>query len=178
MRILKHIDILDEPADALIYSTNLQINCTGGVGACLVSRYGFKVQDELHALRLERGHGFPRQGDVLQHVTKGMPYRKVFHTMPCDPWYDTSAEIVQNTLRCCLDECLEGKEVKKVAVTALATGYGHLQIEDFLRVADKVLNDDKYSAIGEIAICIADKFAFDHARQIVQNENLRFVVVT
>lgn len=46
-RGIKHTDILDEPADALIDSTNIMLNCTGGVGACLLTKYGSHVQSEL-----------------------------------------------------------------------------------------------------------------------------------
>ncbi len=45
-RIL-NIDVLDLPADALIYSSNVLLNCSGGVGACLVERYGKQVQVDL-----------------------------------------------------------------------------------------------------------------------------------
>jgi hypothetical protein len=37
-QFIKCMDVLDLKADALIYSTNVRLNCTGGVGACLLER--------------------------------------------------------------------------------------------------------------------------------------------
>jgi O-acetyl-ADP-ribose deacetylase (regulator of RNase III) len=171
-RLVKNTDVLDEPADTLIYSTNVMLNCTGGVGACLVSRYGAHVQAELHSLLKARGTMYAAQGDVFPYVCSGMPYRKVFHTMPCDGWYETSSEIVERVLRQCLGQCVGTNDVKAVAMSALATGYGHLDFEDFFRVAARTVNDPAYSGIEKITVCIADVPSYQQAVELIRREGL------
>ena len=172
-RLIKNIDIVDEQADAMIYSTNVMLNCTGGVGACLLVRYGRHVQTELHGLLAARGTQFASQGEIFEHVCKGMPYRKLFHTVPNDPLYNASPEIVEGILRRCLAQCAEDDNIRSLAVSALATGYGHLEFEDFFRVADKVLNDEAYAAIERISICIADLPSYEQAVEFAAQAGLR-----
>lgn len=83
-------NVLDVPADALIYSTNLLFNCSGGVGAALMRRYGPHVQSDLHAILLRRGSRFANRGDVEEWVSQGMPYHAVYHTVPSNGFYETT----------------------------------------------------------------------------------------
>ncbi|HCE44768.1 MAG TPA: hypothetical protein DET40_14600 [Lentisphaeria bacterium] len=171
-RLIKNIDVLDENAEALIYSTNIMLNCTGGVGACLAVRYGRHVQKELHDLLNVRGSRFASQGEVFEHVCSGMPYRKLFHTVPCDAMYNTSPEIVEDILHRCLRQCaVDG--IEKVSMSVLATGYGHLDFEDFFRIADRVVNNDDYKEIERIVICIADLSLYEQALELIKREKLR-----
>lgn len=172
-RLIKNIDVIDENAEALIYSTNVMLNCTGGVGACLVVRYGQHVQKELHDILTARGSRLASQGEIFEHVCSGMPYQKIFHTVPCDAMYNTSPDIVEDILRRCLDQCVSTRCVSTVSMSALATGYGHLYFEDFFRIADRVLNDDAYKAIERIVICIADLPSYEQALELIKRENLR-----
>lgn len=174
---IQNIDVLDLPADALIYSTNVLFNCTGGVGACLVERYGRAVQTDLHALLRERGIKFAEQGSVFQHVTKGMPYKKVFHTVPCDGFYDTTQEIVKGVLRTSLGECVRAGDIHTVALSALATGYGHLQFDNFFRIASSVLNEELFAPIKSVTICIYDDYSFNMASEQITEESLPLIMV-
>jgi O-acetyl-ADP-ribose deacetylase (regulator of RNase III) len=47
---IKHGNIIDESADALICSANVMLNLSGGVGADLLGRYGLAMQKELHEI--------------------------------------------------------------------------------------------------------------------------------
>lgn len=172
LRIVKQSDITTEPADALIYSINVLLNCSGGVGSTLMARYGVHVQTELHARLTDIGRKFAARGDVFQFVPQGMPYQAVFHTVPCDAWYETTPEIIESILRRCLDACLEIGTVGSVAMSALATGYGHLAFEEFFRIADRVLHDTHFDSIESIMICVDDESRFRDAVRCIQDEGL------
>lgn len=173
---IQHIDILDCPADALIYSTNVLLNCSGGVGACLLGRYGGEVQKDLHSFLDKRGIRHLERGTVLQHVTTGMPYQKVFHTVPCDGFYETTKEIIADILRQSLQECVDGGAVRTIAMSALATGYGHLGYEEFFRIATSVLAEEAFASLELVTICIEDDYSFKLASEQIRDEGLRLLI--
>ena len=173
---IRNIDVLDLPADALIYSTNVLLNCSGGVGACLVKRYGKQVQADLHALLSERRIKFADQGSVFQHVSKGMAYKKVFHTIPCDGFYHTTEEIVAGVLRTSLSECVEAGDIRTIALSALATGYGHLGYDEFFRIAASVLAEEAFATLDTATICIADEYSFLLVAEQIARESLALAI--
>ncbi len=178
LRLIKRADILDEPADALIYSTNVLLNCTGGVGGALMGRFGPNFQSELHHLLAASGRRFADQGEVFQYVTTGLPYKAVFHTVPCNGWYDTTAEIVGDVLRSSLNSCAGRGDISKVVLSALATGYGHFEYDDFIRLAARVLSESAYDTISEIALCVSDELLFATAQDLVSAEKLPLTILS
>ncbi len=170
--LIKNIDVVDEPADALIYSTNVSLNCSGGVGSALLSRYGKVVQTDLHGLLTSSGRRFANQGEWFQHVSAGMPYQAVFHNVPCDGWYDTTPEKVEGVLRDCLKECLRLGGIGTIATSALATGYGHLSFDDYLRLAARVFADPAYGSFDRVTLCIADGPSYEEALKMIESEFL------
>jgi O-acetyl-ADP-ribose deacetylase (regulator of RNase III) len=64
---LKHVNIIDEPADVLICSANASLNLSGGVGADLLGRYGTKMQNELYRILAARTPHVARQGEVFAY---------------------------------------------------------------------------------------------------------------
>ena len=176
-RLIKCIDLLDEPADALVYSTNVLLNCSGGVGAALMARYGTIVQEDLHQILADRGHRFVQRGEVLEHVSAGMPYKCVYHTVPSDGFYDTTPEIVQDVLRQALRGCCESGDVSSVVMSALATGFGHLQFEDFFGVAAPVLVEEEFASLERITICVELEYSFELAKKQVAVDGLPLEVV-
>lgn len=177
MRALKNADIAQEPCDALIYSTNVQLNCTGGVGGALMARYGKALQEELHGLLKRSGRRFVPQGELFDLVIPGMPYRHLIHTIPCDGFYDTSPEIVEDILRRALDICAADANVKRVAVSALGTGYGHLKLEDFLRIANQAFQAPRAALLEDIVICIEGVETFDRAVFFTKKDSLNFEII-
>ena len=171
--VVKNCDVLDEPADALVYSINIMLNCTGGVSAGLVMRYGAQVQEELHALFSESEVRYGTQGKIYEHVCEGMPYRNVFHTMPCDGWYNTTPEIVEDILARCLHRCAEGN-VTTIASSVLAAGFGDMDFDEFFRIVDRMAARDAFAAIGKLTVCIADASLFEQAIGLIHEESLRF----
>jgi hypothetical protein len=47
--LIRHADLLEAPSDALVYSTNVGLHLSGGVGAQLLERYSWGLQERLHA---------------------------------------------------------------------------------------------------------------------------------
>jgi O-acetyl-ADP-ribose deacetylase (regulator of RNase III) len=172
MRAIKHCNILDDPADALIYSTNILLNCTGGIGGALMARYGVQFQTELHEILRRRGARFAAQGEAIDFVPAGLPYRHLIHTTPCDGMYDTTSAITEDVLSRALACCAADASVQRVAVSALATGFGRLNIQDFLVVASRVFHDSRFTALQDIVLCIEDEFTFRWACEIIQERGL------
>jgi O-acetyl-ADP-ribose deacetylase (regulator of RNase III) len=170
MRAFRQCDVLDDPAEALIYSTNVLLNCTGGVGGALLERYGMPVQRSLHQWLTSRGLRFASQGDVIDLVAEGMPYLHVLHTVPCDGMYDTSPAIVTRVLTQALEICAADPSVHRVALSALATGYGHLPFDEFLPIAATLMKAPQFSRLAEIVVCFRHEEDFKRAGEL--NETL------
>ena len=170
---LKHLDVVECSADALIYSTNVLLNCSGGVGSTLMTRYGNHIQSDLHQLLQAAGKKFASRGDVYEFVSEGMPYKMVFHTVPCDGFYETSREIVTEIMVRCLERCVELGEIRSIAISALASGYGNMEVSEFLQISSEVLSRSKYGLIESATICIYDEYLFDQACQQITQEGLK-----
>lgn len=168
---IRKIDILDQPAEALIYSTNVELNGSGGVGAALIRRYGTRVQDTLDELR----GGKPRvpQGSVFERPLTGTPYRAIFHTVPTGRWHETTPEKVAQVLERALKGCIE-RGIQTVALSALATGYGDLLLEEFLVLTDRVAHLPAFQTIREVTLCLDDPTAFTLAIKVIQARKLGF----
>lgn len=170
--LLKQIDVVDEPADALIYSTNVLLNSSGGVGSCLVEKYGRHVQDDLHQILKDQDRKFANQGEVFEMVSEGMPYKKVFHTVPNDPVYNTDTMIVESILCFCLTSANDDPEVETVAVSALATGYGKLYFDEFFRTVDKVVRENDYPNLQTLTVCVYDEYSYGLACEQIGVEGM------
>ena len=127
---LKQANILDIEADALICSANVCLNLTGGVGADIVSRYGTEMQADLHSILSAKQEKFARPGEVYSVYTKGLPYKVILHAVAVDPMYISSVEIITEVVTKALKICQQ-HSAKNITLTALASGFGNLELEDF-----------------------------------------------
>lgn len=173
---IRKLDILDQPAEALIYSTNVELNCSGGVGGALVDRYGTEVQTALHDLLVAAGTQRVPQGSVWEQTLPCMPYRVVFHTVPTNRWHQTNPAMVAQVLAHALKRCVE-LGIRSIALSALATGFGDLILEDFLTLADGVLRDPAFQPIHAITLCLNDAPAFALALKLMESRKLDFQVL-
>lgn len=172
VRRFRKIDILDHPAEALVYSTNVHLHCSGGVGAALVDRYGPAVQEMLRGFLAKEGRRSAPQGTIFEGTLPAMPSRQVFHTVPTDFWHNTTPEVVERVLREALSRCVR-QGMRSVALSALATGYGDLLLADFLILADRVLCAPDYRAIPEITLCLPDAPSFALACKVAAARGLK-----
>ena len=133
-------DILEYPADALICSANVQLNMSGGVGGAILLRYGDRMQQELWDYRASLGVSFVSPGTVAQTSSGGTPFRFVVHAVAVDGFYQTTRSLLVSTIRAAVKKCSEGN-AETVALTALATGYGHLSVAEFGKCIEEIAHE-------------------------------------
>jgi O-acetyl-ADP-ribose deacetylase (regulator of RNase III) len=146
-------DITEFQADALIYSTNVQLMLSGGVGGSLLFRYGDSFRNELFRAFNSTGRKLAEVGEVFSVTHEGCPWKVVFHTIATDPLYHTDPSIVRRILMRCFDECLERGDIRSIVISMLGTGYGDLSIERFLELTTEISNLSQYEGIENITIC-------------------------
>jgi O-acetyl-ADP-ribose deacetylase (regulator of RNase III) len=149
---LKHGDVLDEPADVLVCSANVFLNLSGGVGGAFLLRYGGQMQEELHRYLAERGLRCVPPGEVVQMPPCGSPYRAVLHAVAVDAFYDSSPQRVREVIRASLRAAAR-LEARKVALTAVATGYGRLSMRAFAEGLSPLVGED-FTALAEVVLCL------------------------
>jgi O-acetyl-ADP-ribose deacetylase (regulator of RNase III) len=153
---LKCCNIIDEPADVLICSANVSLNLSGGVGADLLGRYGIKMQKELHGIIAARSPRAARHGEVFAYSGEELPYRAVLHAVAVDGWYHATSKTVQETIERAL-RMASTYAARKVALTALATGFGDLTLSDFADAIRPLLAEN-FLPIEEIAVCLMEDY--------------------
>lgn len=150
--VLKHKSILDEPADVLVCSANVNLLMTGGVGAQMLTRYGEVMQDALRAQIASRSPRCAQRGEIFAYSGPEMPYRSVLNAVAIDGWYHSSPEVITDIVGKALAMAAE-TGARKVALTALATGYGPLTMAQFAQGIQPLLNT-QYPPIEEVVICL------------------------
>ena len=148
-------DILNEPADLLVCSANVFLNLSGGVGGALLLRYGDAMQKELHGLLARRKLQFVQQGDVIVTLTAGLPYRAVLHAVAVDGFYRSSPQTVGAVVEKSL-MLAAALGAKRVALTALATGYGRLSMTQFGKGIAPLIGRE-FLPVEEIVICVRNE---------------------
>jgi O-acetyl-ADP-ribose deacetylase (regulator of RNase III) len=172
--ILKHKNILDEPADVLVCSANVNLLLSGGVGADLLARYGNAMQEALLERLQARKLRCAQRGEIFPYSGPEMPYRAVLHAVAINGWYESSPEVITEIVRRTLKMAAE-TEAKKVALTALATGFGRLTFAEFA-LGIKPLLLEPFSPVNEVVICLLLDFQVaELARQLpeIQTEQDR-----
>jgi O-acetyl-ADP-ribose deacetylase (regulator of RNase III) len=163
--IVKQGNILDEPADVLVCSANVNLLLSGGVGADLLARYGSAMQEALQAELRGRLPHCAQRGEVFAYRGPEMPYKVVLHAVAIDGWYESSPTIVRDVVRQSLAMAAEAG-ARKVALTALATGFGHLTYAEFAEGIRPLMNEE-FPPIEEIVICLLLDFeATEMARHL------------
>ena len=149
---LKQMNILDEPADALVCSANVNLMLTGGVGAELLARYGGDMQNALKGILQARLPHCAQRGEVFPYSGAEMPYKVVLNAVAIDGWYASSREVITEITRRSLRIAAEYK-AGKVALTALATGFGGLAFADFAKGV-RPLAAETFGSVEEVVICL------------------------
>lgn len=153
--IPKHGDILDEPADVLVCSANVLLNLSGGVGGGLLLRYGSQMQQELHRHLSERHIRHAAQGEVVATAPCGSPYKAVLHAVAVDGFYQSSSTIIQAIVAKSLGTAAS-LGAKRVSLTALATGYGRLTMQQFAE-GIRPLMTRTFSPIEQVVVCVRNE---------------------
>lgn len=153
---LKEGNIIDEPVDVLICSANVSLNLSGGVGADLLGRYGMKMQKELHKIIASRTPHAAQRGEVFIYAGTELPYKAVLHAVAVDGWYKSSPEIVREIVEKSFQMAMN-LNAQKVALPALATGFGNLTLKDFADAIRPLLHRD-FPPIKEVCICLMEDY--------------------
>lgn len=128
--LVRHGDILDVAADVLVCSANPFLTLSGGVGGALLLRYGASLQTELNDHRARQSRRYLDRGSVVITRPVNAPYTAVIHAVAVNGFYESSPEVITEVTRAAMRAAAEcGAHV--VALTALATGYGRLSIDQF-----------------------------------------------
>ena len=134
-------DIVNFEADVLVYSTNQNLNLSGGVGACLVEKYGYSVQYLLDKFIENTPDNEVAVGSVFEGHTENMPWKKVFHTVATDLEYCTDTKIVSNIIREVLDICELDYSINSIVFSALGAGFGSLTYDEFILLINAILSE-------------------------------------
>lgn len=151
-----HGDLLDEPADYLVSSGNVQLNMSGGVNGALLLRYGPSLQAELHAVLAQRKQANVPPGFCHRFRQDVGSYRGVVYAVGIDGFYESSIELVARTLAAAI-ELLAPDAGTTVAFPAIATGYGRLSKSDFGRALARFAAS--YPAAATLDLVLVDRHA-------------------
>ena len=156
---LKHGNLLNQPADVLIVSANPFLTLSGGVGGELLLRYGQDVQYELRRYLQSRKLRYVQPCDVVPTYGGATPYRVVLHAVAIDAFYDSSPEWITTTITKALQMAAE-HGVERVALAALATGYGRMPLAEFATGLRPLLKES-FGTVQEVLLGVqsAEKHA-------------------
>jgi O-acetyl-ADP-ribose deacetylase (regulator of RNase III) len=163
---LVHNDIAEVTADALIYSTNIRLALTGGVGAALLRKFGIGMQIQLQDASLGSGRQMAEVGEVFETCVGGSPWKRIFHTIATDELYRTDPGVVENILRGCLHRCALAGDIHSVVSSALGAGYGDLDIATFVQIASRVCGEFHGSSIQNFSLVVFDQDEFNSVCEI------------
>lgn len=148
-------------ADTLVYSTNVQLMLSGGVGASLLRQYGPSFQEELYRCIDSSGRKLAEVGEIFTTSPVQCPWKIVFHAVATDPLYNTDPVVVQAILTRCFESCAHTREIRSIVLSPLGTGYGDLPLERFLDLVSTVSVAPHYESIKEITVCCDHPPFFD-----------------
>jgi O-acetyl-ADP-ribose deacetylase (regulator of RNase III) len=154
--LLKQGNILDEPADVLICPANVSMNLSGGIGAELLGRYGVAQQDALHAILASRSPRCAERGEVIHYAGQEIPYRAILHAVAIDGWYESSPEVIEQIVRKSLG-IAANCGARRVALAALATGFGRLTLQDFAAGVRPLLSLE-LPPVEDAIICLLEDY--------------------
>jgi O-acetyl-ADP-ribose deacetylase (regulator of RNase III) len=153
---LKTGNIVDESADVLICSANPHLTLSGGVGADLLARHGPAMQAALEQIVKQRTPHFIPQGEVVPYSGAGLPYRAILHAVAIDGWYHSNPQIVERTVAAAL-RMAATYGARRVALAALATGFGHLSLAEFAKGV-RPLVAQEFPPVEEVCICLLEDY--------------------
>jgi O-acetyl-ADP-ribose deacetylase (regulator of RNase III) len=130
-RIIRQGDIVDTVADAIVFSTNEHLFLSGGAGASLLGMHGKPLQQAMDRALAASGAKIAHRGSIFE-IEPAETWGRMFAVVAANGFYETSREDTATALREVLQRCAEVEGVKTVAITALGTGYGNMEIEDFV----------------------------------------------
>ncbi|TWT80412.1 O-acetyl-ADP-ribose deacetylase [Planctomycetes bacterium CA13] len=140
-------DVLEVAANVLISTANPWLNLSGGVNGAILSAVGPTIQEELHTYLHCQGISAVPVGTVVQSEAGNLPFECILHAVAIDPFYDSSVELVRETIVAGLDLAINAG-AKTISTPTLATGYGPMSIADFGTAVAPLANEPKFDEIS------------------------------
>ena len=84
-----------------------------------------------------------------------LPYKAVLHAVAVDAWYQSSPQILRDVVVKALKTAAQF-EARKVALAALATGYGNMNLAEFGKVLISI-EGDEFPPIEELVVCLEEQ---------------------
>jgi O-acetyl-ADP-ribose deacetylase (regulator of RNase III) len=135
-------DVLDVPGDVLISTANPWLQMTGGVNLKIILRpQGEFVYEELQRSLHATGRQYVEPGTVVRTGPGSLPVKHILHAVSIDPSYDSSVELVADTIVKALSQARE-LDAQTVTIPALATGFGPLSMEEFAEALSRATARD------------------------------------
>src|SRR6266404_4581657 len=92
-------NIIDVSADVLISTANPWLQMTGGVNLAIIVRpRGEFVHEELQRHLLASGNRYVEPGTVVRTGPGSLPVKHILHAVSIDRSYDSSVELVRDTI--------------------------------------------------------------------------------
>jgi len=134
-------------ADVLISTANPWLNLSGGVNGAILSAAGPTIQEELHShLKSEAISAVPA-GTVVQSSAGNLPFDCILHAVAIDPFYDSTVELVRQTVVNALDLAIN-VGAKTISTPTLATGYGPMSIADFGTAVAPLAGEPRFDGLS------------------------------
>lgn len=125
---------MDASADAIVFSTNEHLFLSGGAGASLLGVHGDPLQMAMHRALAATGAKVATRGSVFEIAPAETWPNRFFAVVATNGFYETSRADTRRVLEQVLARCAEIPGIESVVTTALGTGYGNMEIEDFVEI--------------------------------------------
>lgn len=145
-------DILRQNADVLVCPANVQLNMSGGINGELLRRGGDTIQQQLHDHLRTQPRPWAEPGTVIRTDAGTLPFLHVLHAVAINALYESSVELVRDTIAAALRRAAD-LSACSVALAALATGYGPLNMEQFAQAVVAALRDD-FAPVDRVTIVV------------------------
>ncbi len=133
-RTMRQGDIVDASADAIVFSTNEHLFLSGGAGASFLGVHGDPLQKAMQRALAATGAKVAARGSVFEIAPAETWQSRFFAVVATNGFYETSREDTRRVLEQVLGRCAEIPGIESVVTTALGTGYGNMEIEDFAEI--------------------------------------------
>ena len=156
-------DVLDVPAHVLVSTANPWLQMTGGVNLAIILRTkGEDVHAELQTYLPATQPRIVPPGTVVRTGPGSLPVKHILHAVAIDPSYDSSVELVANTIATALTQARD-LGAKVVSLPALGTGFGPLTMDEFARALKTALAGD-WEPLTLLKVVLKDEDAADAVR--------------
>ena len=161
---LRSGNIIEVPADVMIATANPWLEMTGGVNlAIILSDKGEDIYEELQKNLPNTKPKVVAPGTVLRTSGGTLPVKYILHAVAITPSYESTEELVTETIQKALNMAQEC-EAKTVTLSALATGFGPLSMEEFASALNPVLQYD-WSPLENLIVVVK------HSQEVEQIRN-------